>query len=295
MRVAFAVSDSMGVRSMATMIESSSVNIFIDPGVALGPRRYGLPPAPQEEEALSRYATEIERAMEKCDVAIISHYHYDHHTPIREMHEGKKLYVKHPTEKINRSQRERAAFFLEEIDDGAEVFFADGKSFDIGGVGVEFSPPVPHGPPGTRLGYVIMTYVEDNNARGGNGEIRRLIHTSDVEGFLDDREVEWITERDPEVVLADGPPTYFLGYRFSEKNLEISQKNTGRLLDETSATIVLDHHLLRDLRYREMFRDAYSTGRLVTFAEYLGKENNLLEAHRKELWEQVKKEKKGRR
>jgi len=49
----------------------------------------------------------------------------------------------------------------------------------------------------------------------------------------------------------------------------------------------LDHHLLRDLEYRKKFHEVYEAGgdRIKTFAEYLGMENNLLEARRKELWE----------
>ena len=52
----------------------------------------------------------------------------------------------------------------------------------------------------------------------------------------------------------------------------------------------MDHHLLRDLKYRELFAEPYRVGgkRIKTFAEYLGKENIMLEAHRKELWERDK-------
>ncbi|GAH81594.1 unnamed protein product, partial [marine sediment metagenome] len=47
-----------------------------------------------------------------------------------------------------------------------------------------------------------------------------------------------------------------------------------------------DHHLLRDLNYKKIFPQPYRTSgeNVKTFAEYIGKENNALEAHRKELW-----------
>ena len=46
-------SDSLGVRSMATYVETKDCKIVIDPSAALGPKRYGLPPAKEEQEALS--------------------------------------------------------------------------------------------------------------------------------------------------------------------------------------------------------------------------------------------------
>ena len=46
MKIKPVASDSMGTRSMATYVETKDVKIFIDPGVALGPSRYGLPPHP---------------------------------------------------------------------------------------------------------------------------------------------------------------------------------------------------------------------------------------------------------
>lgn len=59
------------------------------------------------------------------------------------------------------------------------------------------------------------------------------------------------------------------------------------IIENTKAEIILDHHLLRDLKYKEHFEEPYKVGgkRIKTFAEYLGKENNMLEAHRKDLWE----------
>ncbi|MFP3144736.1 MAG: hypothetical protein RXQ93_06960, partial [Caldisphaera sp.] len=54
-------------------------------------------------------------------------------------------------------------------------------------------------------------------------------------------------------------------------------------------TIVVDHHLLRDLAYRERLaphtQAAEEEGvRLLTAAEFMGVEVNQLEARRKELW-----------
>ena len=45
-------SDSLGVRSMATYVETKDCKILIDPSAALGPKRYGLPPHQKELEEL---------------------------------------------------------------------------------------------------------------------------------------------------------------------------------------------------------------------------------------------------
>jgi len=54
-------------------------------------------------------------------------------------------------------------------------------------------------------------------------------------------------------------------------------------------TIILDHHLTRDLRFKEKFMNPIHKRALeldvvmCTAAEYLGKKNALLEANRKTL------------
>ena len=78
----------------------------------------------------------------------------------------------------------------------------------------------------------------------------------------------------------------FLGWRFSKKNLQFASDNLIKILNKTKSSIILDHHLLRDLKYKEKYAELYKKGkkRVKTFAEYLGKKNNTLEAHRKQLW-----------
>ena len=40
--------DSLGARSMATLVETPDVTVLLDPSVRLGPYRYDLPPHPSE-------------------------------------------------------------------------------------------------------------------------------------------------------------------------------------------------------------------------------------------------------
>ena len=52
MKIIPIASDSLGVRSMATYIETKDCKILIDPSAALSPKRYGLPAHDKELDAL---------------------------------------------------------------------------------------------------------------------------------------------------------------------------------------------------------------------------------------------------
>ncbi|ASI98842.1 MBL fold metallo-hydrolase [Thermococcus celer] len=284
MRIIPLASESLGVRSLATFVEAGGIRVLIDPGVALGPKRYGLPPAGVELETLRRMRRKLQGYARRADVVTVSHYHYDHHTPFfeglyessseefaREIYAGKLLFVKHPRENINFSQRKRAWAFLKRAGPIARgIEFADGRSFDLGGVTLEASPAVPHGREGSKLGFVVMVLIDDGS--------RRLIHASDIQ-LLNRRSVEWIIDKVPDVLITGGPPTY-LGKR-AEGSWETGIKNLNEIIRETNAEIILDHHIVRDRRYPEFFEGLEK--RPETFAGYLKVEDRPLEAYRREL------------
>ncbi len=273
MKIYPVTSDSLGVRSLSLFIESE-IKIFIDPSAALGPYRYGLPPKPPEIEALRRYKEEIRKLASNADVLVISHYHYDHYDPDEEFYKGKLVLAKHWKEKINYSQKKRAYVFHEKFANICELRYVDGTEIEIGGVTLKFSKPFPHGNERTRLGFVIMTTVDDGKMR--------VLHASDVEGPIVEEAAEYIIAENPDIAVIDGPATYFLGYRFSQEDLKRSIANLKRI-GENVPTVILDHHLLRDLKYRERLKDVYEMGNFVTFAEFKGEPINMLEAHRKDL------------
>ena len=283
MRIELIASDSLGVRSMATYVETKDHKIFIDPSAALGPSRYGLPPAPQEIEMLEKTKKIIADKARNCDILVISHYHYDHYDPSENFYDDKTVFAKDISSNINTSQRGRGREFREIIENKCELIYCDNSTHEIGETKLKFSPPFFHGPANVRLGYVIMTTVDD-------GE-KKILHASDVQGPVTKEAADYIIAEKPDLLIIDGPPTLFLGWRFSRKNLQDASDNLVRILETLKDTIViLDHHLLRDLQYKTRFSKPYEVGkdRVKTFAEYLGLENNTLEAHRKELWEEIK-------
>ena len=283
MRIVPLASESLGVGSLATFVEAGEIKILIDPGVALGPKRYGLPPARIELETLQKMRRKLQGYAKRADVVIVSHYHYDHHTPFfeglyessseeyaREIYEGKLLFIKHPRENINFSQKKRAWAFLKNAEPIAKkVEFTDGRSFDLGGVELEFSPAVPHGSEGSKLGFVVMVMIDDGF---------RLIHASDIQ-LLNRKAMEWIIEKAPDLLITGVPPTY-LGKR-AEGSRDTGIKNLNNIIRETNVEVVLDHHIIRDKRYPEFFEALEK--RPKTFAGFLKVEDRPLEAYRREL------------
>ena len=269
MKIIPIASDSMGVRSMATYVETSDIKMMIDPSAALGPLRYGLPPHRLEEEALSSSLQEIKRYGKKCKIFVISHYHFDHFSYDMEFLQG-ELYIKDTRSFINRSQKERAQEFKKSKKD---FFYADGKEIIKGSTRIKFSKPFPHGPEGTKLGYVIMTVIEED---------KKFIHASDVQGPVTTEATEYILKEEPDIVYIDGPPTY-LGLRFGTKNVERAKKNLLKIAD-IAETVILDHHSQRDLGIRKRLKEVYEVGNVVSAAEYAKKEEINLEARRRELY-----------
>ena len=271
----------MGVRSMATLVETRDLKLMIDPAAAVAPRRYGLPPHPKELSLLEECWERIASAAEECEVIVVTHYHYDHHSSIRfleEIYGGRIIIVKDPENMINFSQRRRASVFLDKIRPiASRVMVADGKEYLFGGTRLEFSNPVPHGPD-SQLGYVVELSVKDS--------ADSFLFTSDVQGFPLDYQVRFVIGKRPGTIYIDGPSTYMLGLNLTEEQLEASMRNIRRIISQVSPSImILDHHLLRDLEWRkyfgELYEEAEKTGvALRSAAEYMCIEVNQLEALR---------------
>ncbi len=285
MKVFPGCSESLGVRSLAVFVETTDVKIFIDPGAALG-MRYGLEPSDEEWNMLSHFKERIREIANICDIITISHYHYDHYDPDENFYEGKKVFAKDIKSNINKSQQVRGTEFKKIFEDKfknmGELIYCDNQNYEFGNTLIKFSSPFPHGEPGTKLGFVLMTTIEEKS-EGGNFKI---LHTSDAGGAVDEESRDYIISGQPNLIIMDGIASYLAGYRIKRENLEISGKNLNEILEKTNAEIIIDHHLLRDLKYKTYFPDVYSTysNRIKSFAEYLGTENNLLEARRKELF-----------
>jgi predicted metallo-beta-lactamase superfamily hydrolase len=275
--------DSLGVRSMATFVETKDVRIFIDPGVSVSPDRYSLPPHQIELVRHREMWESIKRWVGISDMIIVSHYHYDHHNPDEpEIYYQKDVFLKHPREFINQSQRERATTFLSRIEPYVKsINIADGETVTIGNTKIIFSKPVFHGL-SPQLGYVIQVYVEESE---------RFIFTSDVQGPLNEDACSFILEKAPHSMIIDGPATYLLGSHYKKQDIDISIKNLSTIIDQTPLrNFVIDHHLLRDMNWANYIEDLGKIKQGVcpcSAAGYLGKKEEIFEAKRKDMYSGV--------
>jgi predicted metallo-beta-lactamase superfamily hydrolase len=282
--------ESMGVRSMATFVETDQ-KILIDPGTSIAPKRFGYPPWKTEFDALYETRARIEEYAEKADIATISHYHHDHYTPFElgkfldsspraaeKLYQGKKLFIKHPTSQINKSQQKRASDFLKNLKDlDCEVSYADGKSFEVGDTSIKFSDPLPHGSQGSKLGYVVVVTIRWNG--------KTFMHASDVQGPIYNESKNLILEEKPDMLILSGPPIYLAGYAVERKDIEKARINLIEIAEEIPK-VVLDHHLLRSTRYPNFVKsvEKESGGEIMVASQIVGKEPNLLEARRKQFY-----------
>jgi len=161
MRVKPLAFESLGVRSMSTLVEVDDLSIIIDPSVSLAPNRFGFPPHPVEIEAREALWERIKEHVNQSDVLVVTHYHFDHFNKDEpEIYRGKKVLLKHPKRMINQGQKNRAANFLSLLkEEDVDIEYADSRSFTFGDAEVQFSAPVPHGSTSQR-GYVIEVCVK---------------------------------------------------------------------------------------------------------------------------------------
>ncbi len=289
-KIEILAADSMGVRSLATYLIACNYKILIDAGASLAPRRYGLPPHPLEEEALEKSLKIIKRKLEKSDVAVISHYHYDHYLRNDpELYTDKKLFIKDPKRNINRSQAIRAWRFLKKsgLESSAEIYVADSETYQLGELILSFSKPVWHGDIGTKVGKVVMLKVQCGQDV--------LIFSSDVQGPADPEALKilrsWSVPR-PKVLILCGPPTYFSGFKVPEESVVKGLSSVEAVIhDVRPLTLILDHHLIRDANYENYMKKFKKLGKtygvqVLTAAEFMGSSPQPLEAWRKKLWKE---------
>ncbi|MEM0025854.1 MAG: MBL fold metallo-hydrolase [Zestosphaera sp.] len=269
---------------MATFLETTDATIFIDPAVSIAPVRYGLPPHEVELRRLNEVATKITSRAYESEIIVVTHYHYDHHdlgdlVPV-DIYKNKIVLIKDPKKHINVSQRIRAAKFLKRISGlTKEVKIADSSTYVYGNTIVKVSHPTPHGPT-PKLGYVIQVLVRDSD--------KKVLFTSDVEGPVNEDAVNFMIDNPADLVIVDGPPTYLFGVKKEVSDPEIALRELIKYLSLSMPEyLVIDHHLLRDLNYTKFYESLkpyLGKTKLVTAAEFMGREPELLEARRKELY-----------
>jgi hypothetical protein len=271
--------ESLGVRGLCCRVQVGERVIVIDPGVALGEHRFGLPPHPVQV-AVGRLARQrIVEALAGATDVVFSHFHGDH-VPLADANPYQLAIAQLPENFASLRawslspdgqtdvSRRRARDLMQRL--GPNWHFAhathDGP--------LRFSPPVPHGQGGLPFGSVMLTRVD--------GDDRVFVHASDIQ-LLDAVTVDWILDWRPQVVLAAGPPLYQCA--LDARQRAEAWTNARRLAAHVE-TLILDHHLLRSLDGEPwLARLADECGRpVLCAADVMGCPRRLLEARRRELY-----------
>lgn len=278
MQVLPLAADSLGVRSMATLLEVDGTRILIDPGVMLADSRYNLPPRPDERAAYEQAVARIVGTLCQVDAVVVTHYHDDHINLLPYVLSSTAIYLKTPNSPAER--RAADELFPKLQRSGRRFSLADGSSVGLRDVTLRFSPPLPHGKPGAKAGSVMAVAVQSSQGC--------FVHGSDLQGPLAPTAVEWVLRQRPDILYLSGAPTYKLYYQaenrsdvFSHNDLRLAKANLRTIMKYTGCQVILDHYLVRDRNFRRLTGDLFATGRVQTAAEFLGLPENLLEAGRR--------------
>jgi predicted metallo-beta-lactamase superfamily hydrolase len=288
MKIIPLASESLGTRGLSVYVETEDQKIIIDPSVSLGPFRNGYPPHLLELAAafLSRYF--IMKFWEKANIIIQTHYHADHYSlRIKRSYEftnhdiAKRLYS-HPKKvilakdlrkNINYNQKKRATWLWNRK--SVQLFAADGNTFVFGRTRVMFSKPLPHGSVGTKQGWVISVLIKDS--------FESVLITSDVSGPGSDIALRFIIENPVDLAIIDGPSTYHP--RQTVEEIEQAFQRLERALEISPA--IIDHHLLRDSKWKELCENRGISSEKITLASLLGLSPTCLEYKRSQLFNQA--------
>lgn len=285
--------ESLGVRSLCTMVRTPDISVLLDPSAALA-KRVGLEPHPLEYRALQSSMEEIRFHAKEVSFLSISHYHYDHIRPgfknclynmstrdeRKEMFTGKTVYAKDNRENINTSQRRRGYYFLKDVKSIIkEIQWADGKSFNFGDTIITYSHPLPHGPDGSRLGYVLATTIEHSGTR--------FLFAPDIQGPISKETLSYILSIEPEMAIIGGPPLYL--NHISKQEIQSALYCLSNLA-VSIPTLIVDHHNMRGGNWSEWIRPVLnvckeSGNNLLSMAKLAGKEEQCLEANRTKLYQ----------
>lgn len=107
--------DSMGAKSSCTFVKTPDIKVLIDPGISS--MQPSFPATEKEKNSwLNAGKNEIKKAIEKVDLVVITHYHFDHFMNDEIIcYLGKKIFIKNPNEFVNDSQRKRAEIFFDNL------------------------------------------------------------------------------------------------------------------------------------------------------------------------------------
>jgi predicted metallo-beta-lactamase superfamily hydrolase len=271
--------ESLGVRGLCCCVETESRRILIDPGAALGYKRYSLLPHPLQIALDEEIQRQIVASWSKATDIVISHFHGDH-IPLADANPyqlnmervrgvNPDVMVWANTSVLSQTEERRAHAFSSVLN--KKLNPAEGREGPF-----TFSDPVPHGRATDNCEKVVMTKVEEDFV---------FVHASDIQ-LLNNEAIAVILSWRPDVVFLSGPPIYLS--RVSNEQLEMARRN-ALLLSRKIDTLIIDHHLLRDRKGALWLEElsSESMNPIVCGADFMKRPRLLLEADRQILYQKM--------
>jgi predicted metallo-beta-lactamase superfamily hydrolase len=268
---------------MACVVETTGMKVLIDPGTALGPKRFRLPPHPVEQELSQKIQKLLYDELSDATHVVITHFHGDHHPMVEadtsqlSAHEvlpflkNREVLVK-SNRGVSRRQKHRRRLLEQLL--GKSLTDADNGQF----AAISFSEPVPHGEPGNKAGTVIMVKLTANNTT--------FVHGSDIQ-LLNHQAIEIICNWKPDIAFIAGPPLYILENQKNAKDiLKSINQHLARLIS-ACGTVILDHHIMHSRdgeTWLDRMSEIYGKEKICCAADFSQLPRNLLEANRKGLY-----------
>ena len=154
------------------------------------------------------------------------------------------------------------------LKDGTKIIWGNGKRIELGDTIIQVLRPWFHGIEYDRTGWVTPLLIVKRNYR--------VFYTSDLMGPQIEDYAYTIVDIKPDILIADGPPTYLFPYMLNRVNLNRAIENMKYIIKEAQPKLIIyDHHLLREKRWRERVKAVFELAvregvKVVTAAEYLG-------------------------
>lgn len=274
--------ESLGVRGLCCFVETKNKKILIDPGIALGYKRYGLLPHPVQIAVDERIQKKIIDKWKEATDIIISHFHGDH-VPLADanpyqfgikkvigLNQNVNIWAKDPSHfsAVEKKRAEHLSIALNK-----DLIIAEEKKEEP----MTFSKAMPHGEAYDNSETVMMSRIEGDN--------KTFVHTSDIQ-LLNDESISQILHWKPSIVLADGPPLYLS--KLSENQIKKAWSNAKKLSAKVDV-LILDHHLLRNYDGAKWIKRLSSETKKMVMcgADFMKKPRRLLEAKREKLYKDM--------
>jgi hypothetical protein len=274
--------ESLGVRGLCCVVTLPGRRIVIDPGVALGYLRHGLLPHPLQIAVGRIVRAKIVQALSNATDVVLSHFHGDH-VPLAQANPYQLAMSMLPErfgelrcwsksgDNLNGAMAGRFADLAQVLGDNLRVAEASVQG------PLAFSPAVPHGEAGSRMGTVMMTRITMPEGV--------FVHASDIQ-LLDDATVDRIIDWQPDILLAGGPPIYL--ERLGNNQRRRAWNNALRLARHIG-TVIIDHHLLRNMQGATWLTELSKRvgRRVLCAADFMGQPRQMLEARRQQLYQRL--------